>query len=250
MLLADALVELGVHARAGGCRRECQQHLFLLRAPDSRPLGVDGQDALHRPVRADHRHAEIRRVAGREHRVRISNPSVLTDIGDGPRRPRLHDVADEPGCRRRARTDRLALPLPGGGAPDHLVALEQPNRGAARLEQLDRGAHGDVEQVVRVELAGELDAGARKPLRKRAGTSLALVQLAPLERAAGRTRDVARELELLVREDLLAAEEDDHQRKACTGRLDERNREQRFAICFRGGVREAGGEATVVAQPA
>ena len=130
----------------------------------------------------------------------------------------------------RAPTDST-LPLARGGAPDDLVALEQPNRGAAGLEQLDGRAYGDVEQVVRVELAGELDAGARQPLRKRTGTPLALVQLAPLERAAGCTRDMARELELLVPEHRLAAEEDDHQREARTGRLDERNREQRVAIC-------------------
>ena len=192
---------------------------------------VDGQDALHRAVRADHRNAEVRGVAGREHRVRISDPRVVPDVGDRPRRARLHDVADEPGSRGRARTDRLTLPVTGGRAPDDLVALEQPNRGASGLEQLDGRAYGDVEQVVRVELAGELDAGTRKPLRKRAGTSLALVQLASLERAAGCTRDVARELELLVAEHRLAAEEDDHQREARTGRLDERNREQRVAIC-------------------
>ncbi len=226
LLLADALIELGVHPRAGRCCRKRQQDLFLLRPPDSRPHRVDGEDALHRSVRTDHRDAEVRGVAGREHRVCVADPSVVPDVGDRPRGARLHDVADEPGRRGRARTDRLELALTRGRAPDHLVALEQPNRGASGLEQLDGGAYGDVEQVVRVELAGELHAGAREPLRKRAGTSLALVQLASLERAAGCTCDMARELELLVSEHRLAPEEDDHQREPGTGRLDERNREQ------------------------
>ena len=169
---------------------------------------------MHRPVRPDHRNAEVRGVAGGEHRVRVSDPSVVPDVGDRTCGARLHDVADEPRGRGRARPDRLTFPLAGGGAPDDLVALEQPNRGAAGLEQLDGRAYGDVEQVVRVELTGELDAGPRQPLRKRTGTPLALVQLAPLERAAGGTRDVARELELLVPEHGLAAEEDDHEREA------------------------------------
>ena len=149
----------------------------------------------------------------------------------------------------RAPTDSSS-PVTGGRAHDHLVALEQPNRGASGLEQLDGGAHGDVEQVVRIELAGELDAGAREPLRERAGAALALVQLAPLERAAGRTGDVARQLELLVAEHRLAAEEDDHEPEPVTGRLDERNREQRVAVRLLGGLREPGGEAAVVAEPA
>ena len=227
-----------------------QQDLFLLRSPGSRPLGIDGQDALHRPVRPDHRNAEVRGVAGGEHRVRVSDPSVVPHVGDRTCGARLHDVADEPRGRGRARPDRLTFPLAGGGAPDDLVALEQPNRGAAGLEQLDGRAYGDVEQVVRVELTGELDAGPRQPLRKRTGTPLALVQLAPLERTAGGTRDVARELELLVPEHGLATEEDDHQREGRTGGLDERDREQRVAICRPRCLRQAGGEATVVAEPA
>ena len=222
----DALIELGVHPRAGGRRRECQQDLFLLRPPDSRAHGVDGKDALHRPVRADHRHAEVAGVAGRKHRVRISNPSVVADVGDRPRGARLHDVADQPGSRRRARTDRLPLPVSRGGAPDHLVALEQPNRRPSCLQQLDGRAHGDVEKIVRVELARQLDARAREPLRQRAGTTLALVQLTPLERAASCTGDMACQLELLVPEHRLAPEEDDHQRETGTRRLHERNRKQ------------------------
>ena len=179
-----------------------------------------------RPVRADHRHAEVAGVAGRKHRVRISNPSVVTDVGDRPRGARLHDVADQPGSRRRARTDRLPLPLTRGCAPYHLVALEQPNRRPACLQQLDGGGHGDVEVIVRVELAGQLDARTREPLRERAGTTLALVQLTPLERAAGCTCDMARQLELLVSEDRLAPKEDDHQRETGTRRLNERNGKQ------------------------
>jgi hypothetical protein len=213
LLLTDALIELGVHAGAGRRRRECQQDLFLLRPPDARAHGVDGEDPLHRPVRADHGHAEVPGVAGREHRVGLTDSSVVTDVGDRPRGTRLHDVADEPGSRRRARTDRLPLPIAYRGAPDHLVALEQPNRGASDLKQLDGGAHSDIEQVVRVELARQLDAGSRKPLGERAGTALALVQLAPLERAAGCTGDVSGQLELLVPEHRLAPEEDDHERE-------------------------------------
>ena len=108
-------------------------------------------------------------VAGREHRVGISDSSVVADVGDRPRGTRLHDVADEPGGRRRARTDRLPLPVSCGGAPDHLVALEQPNRCASCLEQLDGGAHGDVEQVVRVELARQLDAARARAAARASG---------------------------------------------------------------------------------
>jgi hypothetical protein len=61
---------------------------------------------------------------------------------------------------------------------------------------------------------------------------------------------MAGQVELLVAEDGLAAEEDDHQPEAFSGRLDERDRQQRATICLLGGFREPFGEAAVIAEPA
>ena len=72
-------------------------------------------------------------------------------------------------------------------------------------------AHGLVQHVVRIELPGQLPAGPREPLRQRPGAALALVELAALEGTARGAGDVAGELELLLGEDLLAREEDQHE---------------------------------------
>ena len=210
---------------------------------------VDGEDPLDRLLRADHRHAEIGQVAGGEHRVGLAEAAVGADVRDRAGRAGLDDVADEEAGRRSARADRVVLARAGRGPHDDLVVLEHADRGALGAHELHRVADGLVEHVVGVELAGELAAGPGEPLRQRAGAPLPLVELASLERAAGRAGDALGQRELLVVEHFLAREEDEHEPDAVARRLRQGHGEQRAPVGRRSRAAEPFAEAAVVEQP-
>ena len=84
-----------------------------------------------------------------------------------------------------------------------------------------------VENRGRVELGREHAARARKLLRQCARCSLRLEELAALERTARSIRKMVRELEILVGEETLLREEDDHEPRALGAGTRGRNREQR-----------------------
>ena len=249
LLVADALVELGVRAGCGGAGAECVQRLDLLLLPLARSPVVDRQDPLDRLLRADHRHAEIGQVARREHRVGLAEAAVGADVRDRAGRAGLDDVADQEAGRRSARADRLVLARPGRGPHDHLVVLEHAQRGALDAHELHGVADGLVEHVVGIELAGELPPGPCKPLRQSPGAALALVELASLQSAARRAGDPLGQRELLVVEHLLGLVEDEHEPDAAARRLRQRHGQQRAPAGRSRRLGEPFAEAAVVDQP-
>ncbi len=142
-------------------------------------------------------------MPGCDHRVRLGGPRVSLRVRDRPRGARLHDVAEQPGRRRRPQLEGVARSRPAGGVDDELVALEHPDRRARTGEQAGCEPSEALEHDLGIQLAGQLAPGAREPLRERAGAPLELVQLAALERAACRAGDMTRQLELLVGEAVL-----------------------------------------------
>ena len=78
--------------------------------------------------------------------------------------------------------------------------------------------------------------------------ALALVQVAALERAARGRRDLRRQLELVVVESALAAEEDQHQPRPLAPRLLQRDGEQRASVGRGGRDSEPVAEAVVLAE--
>src|SRR4029077_18998575 len=87
--------------------------------------------------------------------------------------------------------------------------------------------HDFVENRRRVELGREQLAGPRQLLSERARGALGLEELAALERAPCRVREVAREFEVLLRENALLLEEDDDEAAGFVARRLDRHREQR-----------------------
>ncbi len=146
----------------------------------------------------------------------------------------------------RAPSDALLAPAPEAARTTSSSSSSSLCRGAVRLEQLDRVPDDLVEDVLGIELARELAARLREPLRERPGPALELVQLAALERAPGRTGDVPGQLELLVGEDALAHEEDERQARLGPARLRQRHREQRAEADGIGGRGKPVGEAAVL----
>ena len=90
----------------------------------------------------------------------------------------------------------------------------------------DRRAAVASEHVVGVEQARELAPGAGEPLGDRSSGTLALVELAPLERLGPRRRRLGRQLSSALVEDRLLAEERKHEPQLVARALDERDREQ------------------------
>ena len=118
------------------------------------------------------------RVGGGEHRPPTS-PSA-TGPRDCTTSPASSPTAD-------AREPSAALgALAADGADDELVALEQADRGRVGADQARRLPDDLVEDRLGVELAGEQRPGPGELLRDRARLALRLVELRPLERAAGR----------------------------------------------------------------
>ena len=136
-----------------------------------------------------------------------------------------------------------------GRADDDLVALEHSHRGTVAAEQLDGVPHRLVEDVVRVELAGEIAAGPREALRQLPGAPLPLVEIAALERAARGRRHVRRQLELRVVEGALALEEDEHEAGTFAAGLLERDGQERASVGRRSGRSKPRTEAIVLAEP-
>ena len=201
LLERDALVQLGVRQRRGRARREREHRLDLLLAPRAR---------LARRRRRGRRAARppARRAGRRGTRRCRRSASGRARAGAGRRRrPRaqpasgLHDVAGQParsrgcGCRAPRR-----LPRPSAALTTSSSSSSTRIAHASALHELRRLLHDLVEHGGRVELGREQTAGARQLLRQRAGAALGLEQLAPLERAARRVGEVARELEVVVAE--------------------------------------------------
>ena len=129
-----------------------------------------------------------------------------------------------------------------------LPTFEQPHGGAVGVEQLGHLPRELVEDRARVELDRQLAAGARELLCEPARAPLELVRLAALERATRGARDLLRQLEVVVGEEPLVREEDDHEAAALATGLLERHGKQRLgARRFRLGA--PGGEALVPREP-
>jgi hypothetical protein len=76
------------------------------------------------------------------------------------------------------------------------------------MDEVGSLLHDFVENRGRVELRCEEPSSSGKLLRERACCALGLEELAPLERAARRIGEMARELEIILRENAFLLEED------------------------------------------
>ena len=143
-----------------------------------------------------------------EQEVAAREAGLLADVRDGEHRARLDDRARDRGGRVRRGTDEPLGSRAGGGADDEVVALEEAEDGGVRGEQLRRLAHDLACDHRRVEARGEQRPDAGQALRERARATLALEQLAALERAAGGAAQVLCEQDVLVGEGPRLAEDD------------------------------------------
>ena len=227
LLERDALVELGARERGRCVAGEGRERLDLLLAPGPRRAAVDREHALHGTLGADERRGHAGGVAGGEHRVGLQEPLVLAGVRDRDRRARLDGIAGEARCRGDARVEHVLRLLAHCRRCYQLVALEQPDHRRVGVEQRRRLADDLVEHGGRVELGGELRAGARELLRQPAGLPLGFEQLASLERAAGGAGEVAGQLEVVVGEAPLLGEEDEHERALVGARRLDRDGQQR-----------------------
>ena len=98
-------------------------------------------------------------------------------------------------------------------------------------------------------LGGEQRAGARQLLGEASCAPLGLEQLAPLERAAGGTGEVARELEVVVGEVPFLREEDEHERALVRARRLDRDGQQRAVAALARNLAPLLVEAFVVLEP-
>ena len=168
LLVADALVEVGVDAGGGGVRSERVQ------APRPPPRATRAAAVSRRrgcrapPPRA---RASARRDSRRSRRRasrRPRPPRVAADVGDRARRARLDEVADEP--RGRARASRARRPHPGRRPPARRPRLP-PARGPRPRRRRGSSTHAArlVEHVVGIELPARLATGPGESLREVTG---------------------------------------------------------------------------------
>ena len=136
----------------------------------------------------------------------------------------MNDIPRHPPRRRRACCERDF----GSGADrsrhDEFVTVERGQCSGVDVEQRHRLGHHRLEHRHRIELGREQAACSRELLRQGARAALRLEQPTAVERTPGGTRDLLRELEVVLREVTLRLEEHEHQ-AAVSGH---RNREQRL----------------------
>ena len=204
---------------------------------------------MHCALRPDERRARVARVAGGEHRIGLEQALVVAGIGHGDRAAGLDGIAREPRGRRQAHLERSRVGRPARGPDDELVALEQPEDGCVRGEELRRPPDDLVQNDGRIELGGEEAGRPRELLRQGTRAPLALEQAAALEGAAGGGGQVACQLEVVVREASLLGEEDEHEPALLTARRLDRGGEQRAVAALVRDPLPALVEAVVVAEP-
>ena len=176
--------------------------------------------------------------------MRTSAPAFSSATG----RARLHDVAREPRRCGAARAERLIGARADRGIDDELVVFEQTNRARVGVHELGSLLDDFVEDRRRVELGRQQPARARQLLSERARTALGLEELAALERAAGRVREMARELEIVFREHALLVEEDDDEAARLLARRLDGHGEQRAVAVGRCGIVPASRQPLVLSQ--
>ena len=225
LLVADALVEIRVQVGGRRGRRQRRERLLLFQPPPSRLATVHGEDPDDAAVRADDRDTEIQAVRGSQERVGLAHARVAAGISSA-RLERVCTMSPISQAVEGVRTAEIRLGLCPANArrtnsSSSSVRTDAPS--ACRIATAERAVASSTSSG---SSRRELAPGASEPLGDRASGTLALVELAPLERASGRAGDVPGQLELALVEDRLLAEEREHEPELVARALDERDREQ------------------------
>ena len=250
LLERDALVELGARERGRRVAGEGRERLDLLLAPGARAAAVDREHALHRSLGADERE---RRRTRRSRRRASGRPAA----GAGPRGRRGPRPASATGPRRRrgARSRRRASRARSGRPPPTPAAATSSSPSSSRITAASASSSvGAWRTTSSSTAAGSSSVASSEPVRasccaRRAGAPLGLEQLAPLERAAGRAGEVARELEVVVGEAPFLREEDEHERALVGARRLDRDGQQRAVAALARNLAPLLVEALVVLEP-
>src|SRR5204863_8573614 len=138
-------------------------------------------------------------VAGGEGGI-FGRRALVLDVPHRNRRAGLNRIGRGPARRRRPRLEEVVRELAAGRADDQLVVVEEAHNRGVAAEERRRLRDYLVQDRRRVELGSEQSAGACELLGERASAPLALVELAPFEGSAGRTRQVLCELQVVSAE--------------------------------------------------
>ena len=226
----DLLVQLGLRVCDRGVRGERDESLDLLLLPGPLPAGEDREHALELALGAEERHREVRGVAAASSGSPASSASspATSRMATGARE--LDHGPARPGVGRHSRARDLGLAGADCRGGDELVAVEQSDQRGIRAQQHRRLLDHLVEHRSGLELAREEAAGVGQLLGEQPRAPLDFEELAADERRLRALRELARQVEVVVGEGSLLAEEDERKRAPLEARKSERNREERRGV--------------------